>query len=384
MSTLTLKINAAKTTRAWQLALDKIPFLQVGTAALPDKKIDVLQRAVRAESVKSEWQAAIRTRQEWLDRLKRQHGDGFHTLKLVNSSRLLLHLGRPSVLQNVGIHADRTTGLPVIPGSAVKGVLSTWACWSAHFDGTSGEFREFSKESVQRRNFPADHAAWAARIFGDNSESGSTHAGEIVFLGAFPLTLPMLEMDIVTPHTNPDGSDRNSPIPNPFLAIAPGTEWNFVFLPASSCIRDIQALFDQVSTWLLEALEQSGMGAKTASGYGRFLPLEKWRELTLDEKELAEIQAQQIKAAAKAAAIEELRSEAIGDYANETVFANAVLNRLNKPGEYQSLQAEVKRIESNPANAPWIEKITTALRENKDTRKRLKDKDWFPKSWLPQ
>jgi CRISPR type III-B/RAMP module RAMP protein Cmr6 len=44
----------------------------------------------------------------------------------VNSNRLLLHLGRASVLENVGIYCERTTGLPLIPGTAVKGVLSTF------------------------------------------------------------------------------------------------------------------------------------------------------------------------------------------------------------------------------------------------------------------
>jgi CRISPR type III-B/RAMP module RAMP protein Cmr6 len=383
MSTFAIKKQAADRSAAWQLALDKFPFQGGSATSLPEKKIDVLKRATDSSRTSDSWNAAIRSKVRWLDCLATQHGSNLRLVTLVNSSRLLLHLGRSSVLENVGLHCDRTTGLPVIPGSAVKGVLSTWACWAEHFDEVTGEFREFTRDSIHRRRFTSEETKHAARIFGDDSSTGSTEAGEVTFLGAFPVKPPVLELDIVTPHTDPQGKDRN-PVPNPFLAIAAGTEWKFAFLAKPRGGSDSAPLLDQAASWLVECLEQSGIGAKTAAGYGRFLTPARWNELTLDETARQAQRIQQEKDKAKADTLATIRASAIGDYANEATFNNLVINRLNKPGEYQQLQTEVKKIESNPANAPWIERITDALRDNKDARKRLRDKDWFPKTWLPQ
>ncbi|MBP7948962.1 MAG: type III-B CRISPR module RAMP protein Cmr6 [Verrucomicrobiales bacterium] len=395
MSTFTLKLNAAKQSASWQLALDKYPF-NLGKPNSPSltepddrgKEQSIKPRRLREvrdryTAAKPSLDAAAKRQQDFLAVLARQHGPRFRRVTLVNSSRLLLHLGRSSVLENVGLHCDRTTGLPVIPGTAVKGVISTWACWVEHFNDADGSFREFIGDSVQRRHFTQAESRLAAAIFGDNSASGSTAAGEVVFLGAFPTTPPVLELDIVTPHTDAAGHDRN-PVPNPFLAIAPGTEWSFAFLANTRDGSQANAFLDQTAAWLSESLEQSGIGAKTAAGYGRFLVPEIWQSLTLDEAAKQALATKQEKESAAAERLAASRASTVGEFSNETDFQNRVLARLNKPGEYQVLQTEVQKIESNPANAPWIEKITAALRENKDARKRLKDKDWFPKTWLPQ
>lgn len=396
MSMLTLKINAAKTTRAWQLALDKFPFdTQRPNAPLltrPDdrgkeqsiKPHRLREIKERANAAAMEWKDAIARNLRFLDSLEKQHGHRFRCVTLVNSSRLLLHLGRASVLENVGLYCDRTTGLPVIPGSAVKGVLSTWACWAERFSEVNDDFREFSKDSVQRRRFTSPEAKLATRIFGDDSSTGSTAAGEMIFVGAFPVEPPVLELDIVTPHTDPTGRDLPGPIPNPFLAIAAGTEWSFAFIAKPRDGSASETLLEQSGTWLAECLEQAGIGAKTAAGYGRFLTQARWNELTLDDTALEARRVQQEKEKTKAATLATIRASSTGDYANETTFQNLVINRLNKPGEYQLLQAQVKMIVSNPENAPWIEKIIAALSENKDARKRLKNTDWFPKTWFPQ
>lgn len=393
MSTLALKINATKASAAWQLALDKFPYdtqrPQQPLLTRPDEKGKEqsikphrLREIKDRAAASNEWKTAIARNHRFLDTLKTQYGTRFHSVTLVNSSRLLLHLGRTSVLENVGLHCDRTTGLPVIPGSAVKGVVSTWACWTEHFHEATGEISGFTKDSVQRRNFNAAESILAARILGDDSSTGSSAAGEVIFLGAFPNTPPILELDIVTPHTDASGRDRD-PVPNPFLAIAPGAVWSFALLAKPRDGTNPLALLNTCATWLAECLEQSGIGAKTASGYGRFLTVQRWQELTTDEATRRAYAAAEEKAKEKAEADAARRASIIGDYSNEASFKNLVLNRLNKPGEYQLLQIEVKKLESNPENAAWITKITDALSENKDARKRLREKDWFPKHWLP-
>ena len=187
------------------------------------------------------------------------HGEDYREVTLFNSTRLLLHLGRASVLKNVGLASERSTGLPVIPGTAVKGILSTWACWEANLlpDGALPE--TISKHNQDRARF----TSLAERILGSNAESGSTASGKIVFLGGFPTTPPKLALDILTPH------ERGNPLPNPFLAIDPGTPWVFSLL-ARARHSGADKLLRQAADWLIEALTQVGVGAKTAAGYGRF------------------------------------------------------------------------------------------------------------------
>lgn len=261
MSTLTLKLNAAKTTSAWQLALDKYPLhLANGTVALPEKKIDVLKSLSAVQPNRAqEWKAAIAKNMRFLDTLEKQHGPRFRRLTLVNSSRLLLHLGRASVLENVGLYCDRTTGLPVIPGSAVKGVVSTWACWEGN---------------QTRETFSADRSTLGSditQILGTNpnhENPGDHIAGNVTFVGGFPSTLPTLELDIVTPHPE-DGKGRITP--NPFLAVAPGCIWHFPLI-ASARLNpsECTSALEKAKTWLEGMLTEFGMGAKTAAGFGGF------------------------------------------------------------------------------------------------------------------
>jgi len=223
MLAITKPVQAALNKRcdAWHLRLDKFSFEQDGG---PEAKTESLKkvRDCYRQMAPNHLQPAVRRTLAWLDRLQRQHGDRFGCVELVAESRLLLHLGRANVLENVGLYCDRTTGLPIIPGTALKGVLSTWACWYEHFNATDGSFRQFSRESTQRRNFTAAEAHLARRILGDDNPNGSESAGEVIFVGGFPLTAPGLGLDIVNPHHDAQGSPVD-PKPNTFLCVEPGT-----------------------------------------------------------------------------------------------------------------------------------------------------------------
>ena len=72
-----------------------------------------------------------------------------------------------------------------------------------------------------------------------------------------------------------------------------------------------------------------------------------------------------------------------GDY-TEVSFNNAVLNRLDRPQDYELLKREIEVLKK-PANSPWVTRLKQALatKDSKFARKRLRDKDWFPKDWLP-
>jgi CRISPR type III-B/RAMP module RAMP protein Cmr6 len=239
---------------SWSLLLDKLSFLY-WKDGFEDKKADAPKsqslKQVRdcykngARYLKTACEAKLR----WLDGLARQHGDRFRVLHLVNDSRLLVHLGRASVLENVGLCADRTTGLPCIPGSALKGVLSTWVYWEQLAEGV----------------LPSRSTRTLARkVFGSDDEKDH-EAGEIIFIGGFPHQPPGLELDILTPHPE---EGRGRIVPNVFLALAKGSIWHFAVVGRPGA--ETAELLKATSDWLDQCLRQTGLGAKTAAGYGIF------------------------------------------------------------------------------------------------------------------
>ena len=281
-------------------------------------------------------------------------------IRLIAESKLLVGLGRAHVLQNVGLAFDRTTGLPLIPGSAVKGVVSTWAAWSAAGDDL---FKDPPTIPKTRTDYHTPDTALARHILGDNSEDGSTAAGEIIFLGGFPETLPILGLDIVNPHHETDGSDKHNLTPNVFLCLEPGmpaTCWRFPIIVRSGA-EDPAKLLQVAGDWLIEALIQTGIGAKTAAGYGRF----------------------RLPAGAPRPANTAASGEPLASDFTEKSFTS-VLDRMNNAGAVHAFQADLKTLQL-PQNSAWLAKLKTHLASpaGKGVRKRLKDKPWFPRELLP-
>lgn len=319
-------------------------------------------------------------KQAWLSRIEAQAGsERFRRVTLVNDSRLLLHLGRASALENVGLYSDRTTGLLLIPGTAVKGALSTWACWA-------------SNEAVlYAKNLQLDETrrALARRILGDNSgKKGEEASGEVSFLGGFPTSAPELGLDIVNPHHDAEGRVRERLTPNAFLAVEPGTLWTFCFI-ARVGVSEPKRMLEQAEIWLREALTQTGLGAKTAAGYGRFrepaasdLAREDRRKSKAEES--ARKAAENAKKEAdRAAQREEVQVAMRSDYPADAHFKNRVVDKLN-PGAFNQLEPEVAvlRKDENKARLEELKKLL-ASKNYKDIRKRLRAKPWFPQEWLP-
>jgi CRISPR-associated protein Cmr6 len=175
---------------------------------------------------------------------------GGRCLDLVTESRFVTGLGREHPVEN-GFAWHSTLGTPYLPGSSVKGIVRAWA------------------------HQPEAGAAsdWET-IMGKLEQ-----AGRVIFLDALPLEPVGLEPDVMTPHyadyyegSNPDEhppGDWLSPTPIPFLVVAPGAHFQFAVVPNTS--GDACHL-SSVEAWLREALAWMGGGAKTAVGYGRFVP----------------------------------------------------------------------------------------------------------------
>jgi CRISPR-associated protein Cmr6 len=173
---------------------------------------------------------------------------------LKTAGRLIVGLGTENVLET-GITLHHTYGMPILPGSALKGL-------AAHYcDQVWGPTEEKFKKGSQYHTL----------LFGTTDDSGSIvfHDGWFV-PGSDPQPL---KLDVMTPHHPKwlDGSvaptDFDSPTPVPFLSMAGrfhvAVSWQG---PADDKAK---AWCDLAMTLLRDALFHWGIGGKTTSGYGR-------------------------------------------------------------------------------------------------------------------
>ncbi|MBZ5495742.1 MAG: type III-B CRISPR module RAMP protein Cmr6 [Acidobacteriia bacterium] len=175
--------------------------------------------------------------------------------------RLIIGLGADNVLET-GITLHHTYGVPLIPGSALKGL-------AAHYcDQVWGEAE--SKFNKRGESYKI--------LFGAELDSG-----HIIFYDAWidPASLTCrdnlgLVLDVMTPHhgeyysgKNHPPSDFDDPNPIQFLSVS----GNFHFAVAADVDSEDGLKWAQLALDLLqEALANWGVGGKTSSGYGRLRP----------------------------------------------------------------------------------------------------------------
>ena len=188
----------------------------------------------------------------------------FRSFELLTAERLVIGLSN-GVLENGGLTLHRFFGVPIIPGSALKGISREAAVYVDEAHG------------------------WEKTIFGNETKDKEARQGDVSFLDAFP-TSPnaRLEYEVCTPHykgyygmevdretrglVNPDALDDENPVPNLFPVVAKGVRFRFQLLALNSRLSDAQAgrSLDTAVKCLKEALTTRGVGAKTAAGYGWF------------------------------------------------------------------------------------------------------------------
>ena len=161
------------------------------------------------------------------------------------ASRFITGLGRSHPVEN-GFAWHSTLGTPYLPGSSVKGMVRAWA---------------------EQETDPRPGSEKLDRLLGEQNSAGS-----VCFLDALPIKPVKLEADVMTPHyagwSEKDDlpGDWRSPTPIPFLATATGTSFLFGLIPLRHASAQDLML---VESWIQDALEWTGVGAKTAIGYGR-------------------------------------------------------------------------------------------------------------------
>lgn len=224
--------------------------------------------------------------------------DRIFELQLV--SRLLVGHGNASAT-DVGLTVHHTWGVPVIPGSSLKGLLGNYV--DAVFGPDTVELAPWDQPEDQQERARWQGVLWQAarirrgpgelyrKIFGapeadeddemlrHNIEAGAV-AGQVIFHDA--LFVPgsadnsPYALDVITVHQkryyDSNGNNNHWPCdyddPNPvsFLTVRPGTQMLFALSGPTELTEVVEQL-------LKDALAEWGIGGKTSSGYGRFGPV---------------------------------------------------------------------------------------------------------------
>lgn len=173
--------------------------------------------------------------------------------------RLVVGLGGESVLEtHLTLH--RTYGVPYIPGSAIKGLLSRFA--ATRLQGAAWE------RSLDPSRFHRGEAQRA--LFGSTEE-----AGLLLFFDALPVDYRIYP-DVLTPHHSAyyggeaaPPADWDSPVPVPFLSVTGRFLFALALAPGVDPAEG-RPWLEAAGQILALALREEGLGAKTTSGYGRF------------------------------------------------------------------------------------------------------------------
>ena len=187
-------------------------------------------------------------------------------------SRLIVNQAG-GILENAGMCLHPHFGYPFIPGSAVKGVArhAAWCEWNA---AEGAEKERLAHDIARVFGFPTNDNSLDKFLasLGDDTRRG----GCVSFWAAEPEGKASLVTDIVNcHHMKYYGSENSSAVahddeqPNPqfFPAVAEGGLFLFTLVPVRGAGAAEVAL---AKGWLIRALTENGVGAKTSAGYGWF------------------------------------------------------------------------------------------------------------------
>ncbi len=223
-------------------------------------------------------------RQRWLAMT-----EGAARFTMTTRSRMVIGLGGKGALE-FGITLHPVTGLPYIPGSALKGLCRNYTLYyiaeQSEISLDPAKVKDASERAKQldeQLTEVADHglkfnlgyAILYRQLFG--TQKG---AGECVFFDAVieevPDGTPLFAVEVMTPHFRkyyetsgkaaPDDADN----PNPVTYIAVNAGVTFRFAVGLRKSAPPETPLGDARTLLQNALKLMGIGAKTAAGYGVF------------------------------------------------------------------------------------------------------------------
>ena len=207
-----------------------------------------LMRLTKQKAWQSKVGEQLNALQERYEAMLKWHEQRGFVVKRIQAQpvwRFVVGLGAAHVLET-GITLHRLFGLPIVPGSALKGAA-----------------RAYAKLAEGKPDDDADLIA----VFGTTEQAGS-----IIFFDAIPLEVPKFQLDIMNPHypnyyrtqgQNPP-ADWESPNPVFFLTVS---ETPYLFAIAARSEQG-NRLLGFAENWLKGALKELGIGAKTSADYG--------------------------------------------------------------------------------------------------------------------
>jgi CRISPR-associated protein Cmr6 len=187
-----------------------------------------------------------------------------HVFSKTTAGRLITGLGGASVYET-DITLHHIYGFPFLPASSIKGIVRSWIILNA-FD--NDEKKALSSDTDDSRAF--------CHIFGCGKESilKKEHQGRIQFFEGLPVEAPKVIPDVMNPHYGPyyngnkPPADYHNPVPIFFLTVEKQTQFQFILGSKYPEWLDWKIGGEDITSWLKNALENHGIGAKTAVGYG--------------------------------------------------------------------------------------------------------------------
>ncbi|WP_295392265.1 type III-B CRISPR module RAMP protein Cmr6 [uncultured Thiodictyon sp.] len=292
------------------------------------------------------------------------------------TSRLLLGHGNPAPTE-VGITLHHVYGVPLLPGTALKGLLNHYlATWGA---ATDAEWKGVQYDAGGRPQ--GAPGVYHRAIFGAPNlplgESGEQEgkSGGVVFEDAWLVPsgddYPLCS-DVLTPHQKEyyrnfgaePPNDWTDPNPVTFLTVKPKMRFLVAISPASAQGEGAELAMRH----LLDALEQWGVGAKTRAGYGRLH--------RIAEEPAGRMERAQLAGAGMAASAAPL-TEALQSLKNSV---SAVLNPPNRDQAPPIAERLARLITDDllntlsPSDYTVAQKLLTPLVEHAGLRKRRKDR----------
>ncbi|HOV26841.1 MAG TPA: type III-B CRISPR module RAMP protein Cmr6 [Pseudobacteroides sp.] len=187
--------------------------------------------------------------------------EGYDNFKEINykpNGKFVNGLGLPSVYE-VSLNLHHIYGIPYIPSSSIKGITRMWVL-KRYFNGKEEE---------------AEKEEWFCKIFGTN-----TKRGEIIFFDSYPDAGLKIDFDIINPHfadyytkNKKPPLDTENPNPIYFLVLKDASFNIYISIKDNDnfVIKHSEIngnALDVTKYFIKRALEEIGLGAKTALGYG--------------------------------------------------------------------------------------------------------------------
>lgn len=232
-----------------------------GALSDDDRQLEHLRTvAAAAGQVKFDLLAALAARRRaFAESLRRREPElAVRHLRITPRWRVVVGHGEHSV-HETSLTFSPTYGVPIWPASTLKGLAAAQA-------------------RARWRDRP-HRADIVARIFGaprPDDRERTAHQGTVTIMDAFPVTPPRLVVDVLTPHVGPyyqqvntsseqrqvtiPPAEYHNPVPVHFLAVEE-TPFHTTLIGDPTAVAAATEL-------LTDAVDDLGIGAKTAAGYG--------------------------------------------------------------------------------------------------------------------